>query len=98
MEFLIAIACVIIMVVGVALIIFGIGEEQFITFLGGVVVLIFGIKLLTSSPKPTINSKKQRKQKLLKELKELKKDKSLYKLKTENDKLEDSIYKIKNGL
>jgi len=98
MEFLIAIACVIVALIGIILMIFGFAESEFTAFLGGLNLLILGIGLLTSSLKPTYNSEKQRKQELLKELKELEKDKSLYKLKTENDKLEDSINKIKNGL
>lgn len=62
--------------------------------LGGMSVIVF----LPWEDKPSIESERQRKQELQQELNELKKNKSLYELQQENDRLEDSIYKLKHGL
>lgn len=82
---------------GLCLIMFTIVEGDIEAFVLGVIILGLGIILIPSGPS-SIQSEKERKQELLKELNEVKKNKSLYELKKENDKLEDSIYELKNGL
>ena len=90
---------IILMVLGLGFITLAIIHSDFEAFTLGVISLMIGIGIFSfntnSSP---IQSEKERKQELLKELNEVKKNKSLYELRKENDKLEDSIYKLKNGL
>jgi hypothetical protein len=90
--------CICIVVLGFFVFLFSLFENESFGVIFGLFSIIVGGAFLTNKNPSSIQSEKQRKQELLKELKELEKDKSLYKLKTENDKLEDSIYKIKNGL
>ena len=90
--------CICIVVLGFFVFLFSLFEHEPFGIIFGLFSIIIGGAFLINQNPSSIQSEKQRKQELLKELKELEKDKSLYKLKTENDKLEDSIYKIKNGL
>ena len=92
--------CVIVMLVGLfALMASIIVDEPMGAFLG-VLLIIGGMIVILFIPweEPSIESEQQRKRELQQELNELKQDRAVYELRQENDRLEDSIYKIKNGL
>ena len=92
------ILCMGVIILGFFVFLLSLSENDWFGILFGLFSIIVGGVFLKAPNQPSIQSEKERKQELLKELNEVKKNKSLYELRKENDKLEDSIYKLKNRL
>lgn len=92
--------CAIVIVIGCFSLMISVILDEPIGAFVGTLLILGGMLVLVFLPwdEPSIESEQQRKQELQQELNELKQNRALYELRQENDRLEDSIYKIKNGL
>lgn len=93
--------CAIVMIIGIVSLMIGIILDEPIGASIGLLMILLGgtlVILFRGMDEPSIESEQQRKQELQQELNELKQNQALYELQRENNRLEDSIYKLKHGL